>query len=49
MKNEPFFRSVTIHFAKHSKAEEHGENFAYFVSDRLEGKLPQKKLIGEYH
>ena len=43
MKNEPFFRSVTIHFAKHSKAEERGVNFAYFVSDRLEGKVPHTK------
>ena len=35
VKNEPIFRRVTLHFAKHSKVEEHGENFAYFLSDHF--------------
>ena len=40
VRNEPIFRRVTLHFAKHSKAEEHGENFAYFLSDHfVKGKV----------
>ena len=48
MKNEPIFRRVTLHFAKHSKVEEHGENFAYFLSDHfVKGKVVRPLICEE--
>ena len=48
VKNEPIFRRVTLHFAKHSKVEEHGENFAYFLSDHfVKGKVVRPLICEE--